>query len=119
MRVKPAADLNFAASAGPKPKPRPRLQSFRSLGRLMIFVAFSGLVLAVAAQRPQPRPFGPRTRPAPPGPVPGPWLPGSPDPFSWISPEDRAVWVAPRGIDEAMIIPARVGIDEAMIVHPR
>jgi hypothetical protein len=83
----------------------------RSIGRIMALVALSGFAMASYAQR---------TRPAAPNPRFGPFVtqpPGS----SWVQlprPRDPSVIVAPRGIDDAMIVTSRAEIDEAMIVSP-
>ena len=110
MRPKPDADPELLS----RPKSRPWHRSLSSLTRLMTLVALSGLALAAYSERsrPQPARLGVRNlmlRQQSPG-----FLQQSPVPSSL----DPSINVAPPGIDEAMIVTARVGIDEAMIVNP-
>ena len=94
-------------------KPRERGQfPIRSIGRLMTLVALSGLALAAFSEQSRPTILPVRTKPA--------LLRWVPPPARAPSPRLRApgVIVAPRGIDEAMIVTAPSGIDEAMIVNP-
>src|SRR5271165_2050241 len=110
MRPKPDADPDLLS----RPKPRPRRRLCSTLSRLMTLVALGGLALAANHNRSWPKPTGPgmrnyMLRQRTPG-----FVQQSPAPPS----VDPTIIVAPRGIDEAMIVTARAGIDEAMIVNP-
>ncbi len=110
MKPKPDLDPEFPS----RPTAKPWLGKMRSLGHLMLLVAFSGLVLAAYTKQKQPTLLkaGPRVL------VPRPTAPGLLQRMPVPSRVDRPVIVAPSGIDEAMIVTAREGIDESMIVNP-
>ena len=112
MRSKPELDPELMSC----PKPRRWRATPRGIGWLMTVTTLGvlGLVAQAERQRSVPRPL----------PMRNPVLqfqqvaPGVLRQVPMLPPADRSIIVAPRGIDEAMIVPARQGIDEAMIVNP-
>jgi hypothetical protein len=108
MKPRPAPFLELS----PGQKSRRWCSLPRSIGQLMTIIALSGLALAAYSEHARTRviPLGARRFVFQP--------PQVPPRVEVQEPRDPSVLVAPRGVDEAMIVTAREGIDDAMIVGP-